>query len=102
MTMDRAPGPPVPLRRLLRMFNGVELWHLEDAGKVGQRIPTIRYAVKSKSSESIFERPHEAWRYFQQLTQVPDRDVRPEPPPIEPSLLTPRSGKRGRLRRAPS
>jgi hypothetical protein len=102
MTTDKAPGLPVPLRRLLRMLNGVELWHVEDDRKGRQRIPTIRYAVKSTGNESIFERPHEAWRYFQQLTQVPDRDVRPEPPPIESSLLTPRAGKRQRLRRKPS
>jgi hypothetical protein len=95
-------GPPVPLRRLLRTLDGAELWHVEDVRRDGQRIPTIRYVVKSNGTQSIFERPHEAWRHFQQLTNAPDKDTRPEPPPIGAGLLTPRSGKTRRRRQSPS
>jgi hypothetical protein len=95
-------GPPLPKRRLLRTFDGVEMWHIEDSKKDGQRIPTVRYVVKNSGDETIFERPHLAWRHFQQLTNVPDRDPRPEPPPLDSSLLTPKSGKTKRRRRTPS
>jgi hypothetical protein len=100
--MDK-PDPPMPLRRLLRFLDGVEMWHIEDAGG-RQRSPSIRYVVKSSGSESIFERPHEAWRHFQHLTNAPEKDVRPEPPPLDPSLFAPKSSKtrRRRSRRAPS
>jgi hypothetical protein len=101
MTTDK-PGPPIHLRKLLRTHDGVEMWHVEDARKDGQRIPTIRYVVESSGSKSTFERPHEAWRHFQQLTNAPDKDTRPEPPPLDPSLLTPKSGKPRRRRRTPS
>ena len=73
-------GPPVLLRRLLRTIDGVEMWHIEDARKDAQRIPTVRYVVKNNGTESIFGRPHEAWHHFQRLTGAPDRDARPEPP----------------------
>ena len=104
MTTDRA-GPPVPLRRLLRTLGGVELWHIEDGRKRGLRILTVQYVVKSGRSERTFDRLHEAWRHFQQLTNAPDRDTRAEPPPIDSSILdtTPKSGKtKRRRRRAPS
>jgi hypothetical protein len=93
--------PPIPLRRLLRTLDGVEMWHIEDSRKEGQRSPTIRYIVKSKGSESIFERPHEAWRHFQQLTNAPEKDTRAQPPPLDPRLLPAKSGetqRRGRRR----
>jgi len=72
MTTDKA-GPPVPLRRLLRTLDGVELWHIEDGRKRGQRTLAIRYVVKSGSGEKTFDRPHEAWQHFQQLTHAPER-----------------------------
>jgi hypothetical protein len=96
MTMDK-PGPPVPLRRLLRTLDGVEMWHIEDA-RGGQRVPSIRYMVKSNGRESNFDRPHEAWHRFQQLTNAPEKDDRPEPPPLDSSLLTAKSGKTKRRR----
>ena len=74
-------GPQLPLRRLLRTLDGVEMWHIEDGAK--ERTPTIRYIVKSNGDENIFERPHLAWRQFQQLTNAPDRDPRPQPPPLD-------------------
>jgi hypothetical protein len=97
---DKA-GPPVPLRRLLRTLDGVEMWHIEDVKKDGQRFPTIRYVVKSNGSQSNFERPHEAWQRFRELTGAPDKNTRPEPPPIDTSLLTPKSGKTRRRRWRP-
>jgi hypothetical protein len=92
-------GPPLPLRRLLRKLDGVEMWHVEHSRQDGQRIPTVRYVVKNSGDEAIFERPHLAWRHFQQLTNAPDREPRPEPPPLDAALLTPKSGKTKRRRR---
>lgn len=97
MATDRT-GPPVPLRRLLRTLDGVEMWHIEDGKKRGHGVPVIRYVVKGSGNESAFDRPHEAWRHFQQLTGAPERDTRPEPPPLDSSLLTPNSAKKQRRR----
>jgi hypothetical protein len=63
----------------------------------GQRFLTIRYLVKHGGSEVTFNKPYEAWRYFQRLTGVPDRDWRPEPPRID-EAMRPRTGTR-KLRR---
>jgi hypothetical protein len=68
-------------KKLLRVLAGAELRQVEDA-RDGQKRPIIRYVVKSGGDERIFSRPHEAWAHFQQLTKAPDRDVRPEPPPL--------------------
>ena len=97
----RAPvRPQTPLRRLLRALGGVELWHVEEARKPGQKWPTIRYEVGSSSGGTkIFERPHEAWRDFQQLTHAPDKDMRPEPPPIDaPPPGAPAKARKARRR----
>src|SRR5215470_8260262 len=74
-----APGPGLTLRHRLRALAGVELWHVEEPRQPGQKWPTIRYEVAVAGADvKRFERPQEAWRHFQQLTQAPDRDVRPE------------------------
>jgi hypothetical protein len=78
-------------------MTGVELWHVEEPNMLGAGVPTIRYLAKRGSSEVSFNKPQQAWRYFQQLTGVPDRDLRPEPPPIE-CAMQPRAGTR-KLRR---
>jgi hypothetical protein len=80
---------------------GVELWHIEEPKALGQRNPTIRYLVKRGRSEVTFNKPQEAWRYFQQLTDAPDKDLRPEPPPIDRSMLEARTGERKPRRRRP-
>jgi len=82
-------GPPLPLRRRLRELAGIELWHVEEPKTQGQRVPAVRYQVKRGSSEVTFNRPHEAWRYFQQLTGAPDKDLRPQPPPIDAAAADP-------------
>jgi hypothetical protein len=87
----------LPLRRRLRVLAGVELWHVEEPKMPGQRTPTIHYLVKLGGSEATFNRPHEAWRYFQQLTDAPDKDIRPDPPPLDAALST--VGKRKPRRR---
>ena len=88
-------------KKLLRALAGAELWRVEDV-RGGQRRPTIRYVVKSAGDERIFTRPHEAWRHFQQLTNAPDRDVRPEPPPIDPEQLNTSRPRKRRRRKPPS
>ena len=90
-------GPPLQLRRLLRAIFGVELWHIEDPNSQAQCVPTIRYLVKRAGTEAVFNRPHEAWRYFKDLTGAPDKIDRPEPPQLNAALLTP--GKRKQRRR---
>jgi hypothetical protein len=90
----------VPLRRQLRALDGVELWHIEEPKAQGQRVPTIRYIVRNGVGEKAFGRPHEAWQYFQELTGAPDKDLRPEPPPLdEPSLKRHASAPIGKVRR---
>jgi hypothetical protein len=95
------PGPPAPLRRQLRAVNGVELWQVEELRKQDPRTPIIRYMVVRGGSEASFNRPQEAWRYFQGLS-APDKDLRPERPPIDEAFLEHPSKRtiRGR-RRAP-
>jgi hypothetical protein len=61
-------------------------------------MPTIRYLVVRGRSEARFNRPHEAWQYFQQLTGAPNKNDRPEPPPIDEAFLQ-RTSKPRRLRR---
>jgi hypothetical protein len=100
MTTDKA-GPPIPLRRRLRTLNGVELWHVESGEKSRQRTPIISYVVKSVDGERAFDRPHEAWQYFQRLTEAPDRDLRPEPPPIDPERLDTSRPRTPRRRKHP-
>jgi len=99
-----APGPGLTLRHRLRALAGVELWHVEEPRQPGQKWPTIRYEVAVAGADvKRFERPQEAWRHFQQLTQAPDRDVRPEPPPIDAPPPDPsRPRKLRRRRRKPS
>jgi len=88
-----------PTSRLLRTLGGVELWHVEDS-RGSEKRPVIRYRVRSAAGdENIFERPHEAWRQFQQLTNAPERDVRTDPPPIEESQLRKAATSRKRRRR---
>src|SRR6185295_11688862 len=97
--MDKV-GLRTPLRRLLRTLEGVEMWHIEDGGRRGQG---IRYLVKHTDSVRTFERPHEAWRHFQQLTGAPERDIRPDPPPIVAVSLDPsRTPYIRRRRRTPT
>jgi hypothetical protein len=86
--------------KLLRAVAGVELWHVEDV-RVGQKWPTIGYLVKNAGGKRNFDRPHKAWQYFQQLTNAPDRDVRPEPPPLDPVKLSTAPKPRKRRPRQP-
>jgi len=100
-----SPGPGLALRRLLRTLQGVELWHVEEPRKPGWKWPVVRYEVIVGGADvKRFERPQEAWRHFQQLTHAPDKDTRPEPPPIAAPPLDaskPRKVRR-RRRREPS
>jgi len=80
----------------LRTISGVELWHIEDPKGQAQRAPTIRYLVKRAGTEAVFNRPHEAWRYFKDLTGAPDKIDRPEPPQLNAALLTPVKRKQRR------
>jgi hypothetical protein len=79
----------------------VEFWHIKEPKVPGQRTPTIRYLVKRGGSEATFNRPHEAWRYFQQLTGAVDRDLRAEPPLLDEAFLQPRTVKPKPRRKRP-
>jgi hypothetical protein len=50
--------------------------------------------IKHVTSEVTFNKAHEAWHYFQQLTGALDRDSRPEPLPLNEVFLKPRTDKR--------
>lgn len=96
-----AARPAIPVRRRLRTLGGIDLWHVEEPKKSGQKWPTIRYEVgPSGGAMKLLEQLSEAWRHFQQLTGAPDKDLRPEPPPIE-SQLGDASRKPRKTRRRP-
>ena len=96
------PSKSAPIRaglRLLRSLRSVELWHIEESRKPGQKLPAIHYMVKEGDNEHTFSRPHEAWAYFQQRTGAPSKDTRPVPPPIEEAFLGSSRKSRSRPRR---
>jgi hypothetical protein len=72
---------PKELRRLLRESPGVQMWQIEEVQpRPGHKDPMIRYEVTSGGTEKIFSRAHEAWEYFRQLTDAPERLPEPGPP----------------------
>lgn len=99
---SKQAGPAAALRRQLRTLHGVKLWQIEEPRQQGQRVPTIRYMVMRGGSKAVFNRPHEAWQYFQQLTGAPDKDDRPEPRPIEDALNQQSRGTKRRRPRKPA
>ncbi len=56
------------LRRLLRKFGNIEMWWVEYGSIPREQWPTVRYVVSAGDSERTFDRPHEAWTYFRELT----------------------------------
>jgi hypothetical protein len=71
-------SPPAARRYLLRELAGTQMWHIaETRPRPGHRLPTIYYEVISASGVKTFGRPHQAWEYFQKLTNAPS--ARPEP-----------------------
>jgi hypothetical protein len=73
-------GHPIPIRKLLRRLGGVEMWHVQEGRIPGQKWPAIRYMVSTADDFRTFDRPHEAWACFQQLTNAPDKNAPPAPP----------------------
>jgi len=73
-------GHAIPLRKLLRRLNGVDMWHVQEGRIPGQKWPAIRYLVSTADDVKTFERSHEAWAYFQRLTNAPNKNGPPEPP----------------------
>jgi hypothetical protein len=73
-------GHPIPIRKLLRRLGGVEMWHVQEGRIHGQKWPAIRYMVSTADDFRAFDRPHEAWAYFQQLTNAPNKNAPPAPP----------------------
>jgi hypothetical protein len=71
---------PIPIRKLLRRFGGVEMWHVQEGQIPGQKWPAIRYLVSTGDDIRTFDRPHEAWGYFQKLTNAPNKNAPPAPP----------------------
>jgi hypothetical protein len=75
-------GPPKDGRRLLRELAGVQMWQINEVRqRPGRRPPTIYYEVTSGGGVKTFGRPHEAWEYFQKLTNAPDKMPEPSRPP---------------------
>jgi hypothetical protein len=65
--------PPKDVRKLLRELAGAQMWQIEEVRpRPGQRWPTIYYEVTRAGVAKTFARPHEAWEYFQTLTNAPD------------------------------
>jgi hypothetical protein len=56
------------LRRLLRKFGNIEMWWVEYGSIPREQWPTVRHVVSAGDSERTFDRPHEAWTYFRELT----------------------------------
>jgi hypothetical protein len=74
---------PKELRKLLRELASVQMWQIEGPRpRPGQRSPTIYYEVTTADGVRTFDRPHEAWEYFQKLTNAPDKMPEPPRPPI--------------------
>src|SRR5215813_5694926 len=100
MSGSEEAGPPL-LRKMLRSLGSVELWQIE-ATKPRQKLLDIHYVVKKGHREHAFDRPHEAWAYFQHLTGAPNKDTRPEPPPIDEAFLGSARKTRRRLQKRKS
>jgi hypothetical protein len=75
---EQTVGRAKDMRKLLRNLAGVQMWQVEEVQpRPGHRLPTIYYDVTTGSLVKTFSRPHEAWEYFQKLTNSPDA---PGPP----------------------
>ncbi len=78
-TRKESVDPPKDVRKLLRELAGAQMWQVEEVRQCsGHRSPAIYYEVTSVGTVKTFGRPHEAWEYFQTLTNAPD--ARPEAP----------------------
>ena len=73
-------GHPISIRKLLRRLGGVEMWHVQEGRIPGQKWPAIRYMVSTAHDVRTFDRPHEAWACFQELTHAPSKNAPPAPP----------------------
>jgi hypothetical protein len=61
---------PADLPKLLRAVDGVELWQESPTGR-DRKIGRLTYFVKTPvGTRRTFDKPHEAWRYFQKLTGI--------------------------------
>jgi hypothetical protein len=73
-----APGA----RKLLRKNGSVEMWQSEAMRSPSQRGHAVRYFVGTAGGDvRSFDRPHQAWEYFQRITGAPA-----EPPDLPPDL----------------
>ena len=74
-----APGA----RKILRKNGSVEMWQSEATRLSSQRGHAVRYFV-GVAGEDVrsFDRPHQAWEYFQRITGAPAAppDLPPDPP----------------------
>ena len=67
---------PALLRKLLRKIGNITMWWVEDGRIPGEKWPPVRYVVSAGDNEKTFDRPHEAWAYFQQQTTAENEDDR--------------------------
>ncbi len=78
--MDRTAAPGA--RKILRRNGGVEMWQSEATRLPTQRGRVVRYFVGvAGGGVRSFDRPHQAWEYFQRITGAPA-----EPPDLPPDL----------------
>jgi hypothetical protein len=92
-----APGG----RKILRRNGDIEMWQTEATRLPSQRGRVVRYFVGTAGGDvRSFDRPHQAWEYFQQITGVPAEP--PDLPPDIPESLQRRRPRMHARRRAPA
>ena len=90
-----APGA----RKILRKNGGVEMWQSEANGLPSLRGRVVRYFVGVVGGDvRSFDRPHQAWEYFQRITGAPAAP--PDLPPDIPETMKRRLPRTRSRRRA--
>jgi hypothetical protein len=79
-SIERTAAPGA--RKILRRNGTVEMWQSEATRLPSQRGSAVRYFVGVAGADvRSFDRPHQAWEYFQRTTGAPA-----EPPDLPPDI----------------
>jgi len=71
----------VPGRKILKQEGDVQMWQEDVVSRRRDHGRSIHYFVGTpRSAPKSFDRPHDAWEYFRQLTGVPERKPNQGPP----------------------